>query len=375
MTCHGFVALHSDAAALKHNSIVMKRLRLLLQMVSALVVLLLVGGCTSSRSVTMESMEPADMTFRSEIRTILIVDRSEFNDGTVGLLETVLTGEIFDQDRAGLQAMIWSLRDELAWSGRFDTRVASEVLPGNSLTSVFPDPLDWKEVTSLASRYGTDVVLTVEIFDSDFIVTDGKRLVARTVVVDGHEQKIEETEYYAEGVANMTIGFRIYDPKVRDILDEDLFSRTHRWNAKGSTLQDALIALSDKVAIARQVSRQVGAAYASKIAPMPVSIDRNFYTKAKHVREMEEGARQADIGDWAGAARTWEAGLNFADQKEAGRLCYNIAIAHEVQGNWANARKWAERSYVEYGNVEARDYVNQLDNRVWREELAMDQMK
>ena len=108
---------------------------------------------------------------------------------------------------------------------------------------------------------------------------------------------------------------------------------------------------------------------------MPVCIDLTFYTNAKHVREMDEGARQADVGDWAGAAQTWEAGVNFADEKEAGRLCYNIAIAHEAQGDWANARKWAERSYVKYGNTKARDYVDQLDRRVWREESAMDQLK
>lgn len=319
-------------------------------------------------------MNPAELTFPSNIQTVLILDRSEFHDGTVGLLEAVFTGEIPDQDRAGLQSMVRSLRNQLAWSGRFDTLVASEVLPGNSLTGVFPDLLDWDEVDALVGRYGADVVLSIEIFDSDFIITDGRRLVNKTVKKDDREEKIEVTEYFAEGLANMTVGFRIYDPTSRDILDEDLFNRTHRWEAKGSTLQDALLALGEKVDAARRVSRRIGVDYAARIAPMPVQISRTFYTKSKYVREMEEGARHADVGDWEGAARTWEAGLNFADQKDSGRLSYNIAIAYEAQGDWANARKWAERAYVEYGNKDARDYINELDHRVWREELAMDQM-
>ena len=347
-----------------------------LLLASALVSFVLgLAGCAGSRSVSMNSMSPADMTFSSDIETILIVDRSDFHDGTVGLLEGIVTGEILDQDRAGLQAMISALRNQLAYSGRFDTRVASEVLPGNSLTRVFPDPLQWEQVDALARKYASDAILSIEIFDSDFIITDGKRLVNKTVVEDDREKKIQVPEFFAEGVANMTIGFRIYHPASRDLLDEDLFNRTYRWEAKGSTIQDALLALGDKVDAASVVSRKVGVDYAYRIAPMPVRISRTFYTKSKYVREMEEGARNADVGNWAGAASTWEAGLNFAGQKDAGRLCYNIAIANEVLGNWEDARKWAERSYVEYGNKDARDYASELDRRVWREELAMKQME
>ena len=117
---------------------------------SILVLLVLLGlaGCSSTRSVSMNAMNPAEMTFPKEIRTILIVDRSEFHDGTVGLLESVLTGEIPDQDRKGLQTMISELRNQLAWSGRFRTAVASEVLPGNSLTGVFPEGA-WSNVLAL----------------------------------------------------------------------------------------------------------------------------------------------------------------------------------------------------------------------------------
>jgi len=350
-------------------------MNVLLSVSSLLSLVLGLAGCAGSRSVSMNSMSPADMTFSSEIETILIVDRSDFHDGTVGLLEGIVTGEILDQDRAGLQAMISALRNQLAYSGRFDTRVASEVLPGNSLTRVFPDPLEWEEVEALARKYASDAILSIEIFDSDFIITDGRRLVKKTVVENDREKEIQVHEFYAEGVANMTIGFRIYDPASRDILDEDLFNRSNRWEAKGSTIQDALLALGDKVDAASAVSRKVGVDYAFRIAPMPVRISRSFYTKSKVVREMEEGARNADVGNWAEAASTWEAGLNFAGQKDSGRLCYNIAIANEVLGNWEEARKWAERSYVEYGNKDARDYASQLDRRVWREELAMKQME
>lgn len=353
----------------------MKNLRYLLPAPALLLVLVGLAGCASSRSVSMNSLTPADMTFSPDIRTILIVDRTEYHDGTVGLLEGVITGEIIDQDRAGLQAMIIALRNQLAYSDRFETRVSREVLPGNSLTSVFPDPLDWDQVDALVREYESDVVLSIEIFDSDFIITDGRRLVKKTVKKDDREKEIQVPEYFAEGVANLTIGLRIYDPAARDIIDEDLFNRTRRWEAKGTTVQDAVFALIDQADAASVVSREVGVDYAYKIAPMPVRISRTFYGKSKRVPEMEMGGRHADVGDWVGAARVWESGLTRAEPKDAGRLAYNIAIANEVLGNWETARQWAERSYVEFGNKDARDYVKQLERRVRQEEVAMEQMR
>jgi hypothetical protein len=168
---------------------------------------------------------------------------------------------------------------------------------------------------------------------------------------------------------------RIYDPAARDIIDEDLFNRTRRWEAKGTTIQDAVLALIDQADAASAVSREVGVDYAYKIAPMPVRISRTFYGKSKRVPEMEMGGRHADVGDWVGAAQVWENGLARAEPKDAGRLAYNIAIANEVLGNWEVARHWAERSYVEFGNKDARDYLHQLKRRVRQEEVAMEQMQ
>jgi hypothetical protein len=288
----------------------------------------------------------------------------------VGLLEGILTGEVLDQDRAGLQAMVAALRDQLAWSNRFDTRVASAALPGNSITNVFPAPLEWDQVEALLHQYEADVLLSVEIFDSDFVVTKGRRQAKQD-----ESEEAETPKFYAEGVADLTIGIRMYDVRRRDITDEEIFSRTHAWEATGSSVRDALLALIDKADAASYVSRGVGVDYACKIAPMPIRISRSFYGKSKRVPEMELGGRHADMADWREAARVWEAGIARAPAKEAGQLCYNIAIAHEVLGEWEDARKWAHRSYVEYGIQDARGYVAELERRVRREEVAVQQMQ
>jgi hypothetical protein len=323
----------------------------------------------------MSSMQPAEITFPSDVRTILIVDRSRYHDRTVGLLEGIFTGEVLDEDRAGLQAMIEALRAQLSDSERFAIRVATESLPGNSLTNTFPPPLEWAQVDALRLAYQADVVLAVEIFDSDFIVTRGRRMVKKTVTENNQSTEIDVPEFYAEGVANLTIGLRLYDPTRRNLADEELFSRTHSWQATGSNVRDAIVALIDKADAASYVSRDVGADYACKIAPMPIQISRTFYGKSKRVPEMEIGGRHADVGDWREAARVWESGLARATPKDAGQLCYNIAIAHEVLGEWVLSRQWAQRAYVHYGNAEPRDYVAELEYRLRQENLVAQQMQ
>lgn len=340
----------------------------------SLVAILGLVGCTSTRTVSMHAMRPAQLTFDRDVQTILIVDRSQYHDGTVGLLEGILTGEVLDQDRAGLQVMVRSLRDQLAYSNRFQTRVASEVLPGNSLTNVFPSPLEPAQVQALLAQYDADMALSIEIFDTDFIITDGYRMVKKTARENDQSTEIEVPEYFAEGVANMSVGIRLYDGPTGEVIDEELYPRSHSWQAKASSVQEAVLALIDKADAASYVSSQIGTDYAYRIAPMPVRINRSFFSKSKRIPEMELGARHADVGEWREAARVWESGLGGAAPKDAGRLSYNIAIAYEVLGEWESARDWAERAYVEFGLKDARDYVTQLDRRVRQEEVVAQQL-
>jgi hypothetical protein len=67
--------------------------------------------------------------------------------------------------------------------------------------------------------------------------------------------------------------------------------------------------------------------------------------------------------------------MNGATEKDAARLSYNIAVANEVLGNIAEAKSWASRSYVDYGNKKAKNYLYMIENRLRDEELSDQQMK
>eukprot|EP00747_Dinoflagellata_sp_TGD_P180019 gnl/TRDRNA2_/TRDRNA2_31786_c0_seq1.p1 gnl/TRDRNA2_/TRDRNA2_31786_c0~~gnl/TRDRNA2_/TRDRNA2_31786_c0_seq1.p1 ORF type:complete len:348 (-),score=13.61 gnl/TRDRNA2_/TRDRNA2_31786_c0_seq1:48-1013(-) len=321
-------------------------------------------------------MRPAEITFAPSVNTVLIVDRTKFEKKAINVIEGILTGEGLKEDQAGVQAFMNSFHNQLNQSPRFSAKMARERLDGNSLTAAMPKQLAWSEVAKLCRQYQSDILLAIEVFDSDMIITDGKRVVEREVKTDSTTRVVKVDEFYAEGVANITIGIRLYDPETQDIVDQQLFKRTNTWNAAAASKAQALAQLINKGDANRYLSENLGSNYAFKIAPMAISIRRSFKGKAKKAPDLERGARQADVGNWAEAAKIWEYGLRQNPRdKEAGYLAYNIGLAHEVQGDLDKALEWAQKSYTQYGFKDGRNYASILRNRIQDEALLSEQMK
>ena len=231
----------------------------------------------------MDTMRPAEVSFPSYVENLLIVDRTIYKQDTYSVIEGILTGELPGEDRSGVQAWIYSFRQRLGASPRFQTVVADEMLPGNSLTHAFPEPLSWDKIHDLNRRYQTDAVVAIEIFDSDFDISNGSR------EIKGSDDNAQ-IQYYADGTANIAIGIRVYDPETESIIDQQLFTRSSSYNATGVTLREAIEKLINKSDATRALSQGVGAEFANKIAPMPVRISRSFYGKSDKAPALEQGS-------------------------------------------------------------------------------------
>ena len=327
-------------------------------------------ACSGSRSVTLNSMRPAEIALPASITTMLILDRSHTPRNTKNIVEGILTGELPGEDQAGAQELLNALRNQLGYSDRFHVIIADERLDGNSITAAFPQPVSWEVLDDLSDKYGADAIVSLEIFDTDFIVTRGRK----NQTEKAGDQTVNVSKYYAQGVGNITIGIRLYDTEARTIVDQQLLTDSHTWEANGNSIPEALIKLTKKGDAHKYLSRTVGNDYACKIAPMPVRVKRSFRGKSKKSPELEQGTRYADVAQWEKAMEIWKSGLSGARNKDAGYLAHNIAIAYEVLGDFDNALQWAETAYARYGNKDSRTYVNQIKRRLNAEELAQRQM-
>ena len=333
-------------------------------------------GCSSGkRMVKINTTKPADISVPAGVKTLLVVDRTKFNKNLLNIAESLLTGEFPEEDKAATQALIQAFRAKLNASTRFTSKIAAKREEGNSLTTAFPKQLSWSKIRSLCATYQADAVVAIEIFDTDFIVTKGKRKTKKKVKNGNTEKEIEVDEFYAKGVDNLKVGIKFYIPRNQTIVDQKLYKRTGRWEAAASTKAGAVAALVSKTNASRRLSEKVGRNYAYRVSPMPIKLTRHFRGKAKKSPELEQGSRYADVAKWKEAIDVWKSGLARAPTKECGYLSHNIAIAYEVLNDMKNAKEWAQTSYVRYGNKDAKKYYDLLSRRIRNEERVKNQLK
>lgn len=338
----------------------------------ACMLLLLIGTtqCAKHRVVTVNTIRPADIDVAKDINKLLILDRTLPDKSLLNILEGALTGELPYEDKASMQFLTNAMREELSFSPRFEIKLATERLAGNSLTSAFPAALEWDKIQELCDKYGTDAIIAVEIFDTDFIITNGVR--KKKVTEDGVEREVDE--YYAQGVNNLKMGLRLYNPKTKEILDQQLLTEKGTWNAAGNNKAAALLALIDKADATHQLSARIGADYAYRISPMAVQLTRRYRGKSRKTPALERGSRLTDVNQWEEAINVWQTALPNAREKDQRHLSYNIAVAYEIIGNMSEARAWASRSYTEYGNKAGNLYLKLLDLRIENERIAQMQL-
>ena len=350
------------------------RFRRFLTLLSAFLIVIWFGSCGPARLVNLQVTRPADISFPTEAKNLVLVDRTKPDNQAINILEGIITGEMPEEDRIGAQEAVNSLNNELQRSPRFKAKMHPNRLSGNSLTAAFPQALEWPLVQRICSDEKSDVLLSLEVFDTDFVVTSGNRIKKRTEGTGPAAREVEYTEYYAQGVGNVKMGIRAYDPRTKTILDQQIFSETKTWEAVGKSVADAASLLISKVEANRQLARMVAADYAYKISPMPVWISRSMYGKSKDAPALEAGRRYADVGQWPEAVDTWKNGIKSADPKDAGKLAYNTAVGYEVLGDFEQALQWARDAYTRFGNSFAREYVQLIEQRIQEENLLKQQM-
>ena len=335
---------------------------------------LLSFACGPAKTVTFTVTQPAEITMPAAASTMLLIDRTKLSSEMLNMLEGLLTGELPADDKAAAQQALMSLKNQLNYSPRFNVKILPDRFIGNSMTTAFPETLGWAFINQLCVANQSEIVVALEVFDSNFIITNGTRIKKKSVGEGTSAQEINYTEYYAQGVGGVKMGWRTYDNKNKTIVDQQMISSNNTWEACGTSPTDAVALLISKSNANKYLAGKVGNNYAYKISPMPVTISRPFYGKSKQLPEVAEGARYADVNQWDKAIEAWKRGLSKAEPKEAGNLAYDIAIGYEVLADYETALKWAQDSYTKYGNRNGRQYVYDLQNRINEEAVLKRQM-
>ncbi len=140
---------------------------------------------------------------------------------------------------------------------------------------MFPAPLSWDVVEKYCDDNNADALFSLELFDTDSKI-DYSIYKTNIRTPFGTVPSIEQQ-------ANMhtlvKAGWRIYDLRDKEILDEAAVARTITYHGRGMNPLLAAQALIDRKEAVKEVGNAAGHAYAFRIIPLWIRVSRNYYVR------------------------------------------------------------------------------------------------
>jgi len=327
-------------------------------------VILLVSCKTNELYINV--LQPAPVTLPPYIKKVGVINRSMPTDESklADILDKALSLEGADLDRDGAWESIGGLADELLNNQRFN-----EVKPLNNINfkasriGLLPPPLRESIVDSICRVTGTDALFSLERFDTDTRLNYSTR--ASGIKTPLGNIPLPEHEATMETI--IKTGWRIYNPTDRNILDEFNFAESLVFSGKGINPVAAVAALTGRKEAVKDVSRNAGRSYATRILPFRLRVYRDYYVKGTN--NFKIAKRKAQTGKWDEAGGLWEQELDNPRMKIAGHACYNMAIISEINGYLDDALGWAQKAWEDYKIRPALRYVRILEDRQYQSDL------
>jgi hypothetical protein len=321
-------------------------------------------------TISFNIMAPAPVNIPNYIQSIAIIDRTIPVDQDLNKLERILTLEGREQDRLASQIAIDGLHEILRNNNRYDGVRTAVALKGSASGNAFPEALDWKTIESLCEEYKVNAIASLETFDSDFIITKGTRKKSNP-----EGTLLGGIEFYANGVANVKLGFRLYDPAEKAIIDEFHFNHTMTWETGGGSIQAALTAMLNRDMAVKDASYEAGVIYGQRITPSWYRVSRYYFRKSKGDPDLAAGARYMETNDWDAAIDALSAAFENGHRKTRGRAAHNLAVVNEILGNLDQAKEWASKAWGGYKEKKSREYGYILTRRINERKLLEQQME
>ncbi len=337
--------------------------------------LVAISGLTSCKSgmnsVSMQVMKPAPIFIPNHIQKVAVVNRTlaSKENKTLGIIESVITGEGIYADREGAEDCLLGLRESLTRTNRFSVYQPAGLNLKGTGTGVLASPMTWEDIQRICTENSVDAVIALDAFDSDSRIDLSSGPVNTK---DAKGNPITITEHNAYLKMNVTTGWSVYDPKERRVIDEFRSVDDLGFNSKGANAIVATAGLPAKRDAAKKTGYRAGQLYGNRISPSWITVSRGYYSKINDNFKLAK--KKVQYKDWDGAAEIWKKEALNPDKKIAGMACYNMAVAAEVNGNLDAAMEWATKSYKQFENFKGASYMSILQGRINDVQRLNDQM-
>ena len=327
-------------------------------------------SCSSTNLVFISVLQPAPVTLPPNVKTVAVVNRSQASQQSkiIDVADKIFSLEGANLDKDGAHESINGLTNELMKNNRFaEVKPLATVDLRTNTPGMFPAPLSWDTIARICRDNNTDVLFSLELFDTDSKIS----YIVNPVSINTPLGKIPGLEHQANMQTLVKTGWRIYDPSGRNILDEFIITKRLTFSGRGINPLVAAAALIDRKEAVKEVGNNAGQCYASRIIPYWIRVSREYYVRGSD--NFTVATRKSRTGNWSGAAELWQQETNNPSRKIAGRACYNMAIISEINGDLDKAIQWAQKAYENNNNKLALEYIRLLKNRQYNNSVLQNQ--
>jgi hypothetical protein len=301
-----------------------------------LTVLVLVFLLCAAPTIYFDVMVPAAIDLPGHIRSLAIIDRSHSENKVVTLVEKGLYSAITGEKDPLSVTCINGLSDQLRnyQAIQLVHTPVVEKRPGTSME--FPEPLHWFEVDAYCKQFGTDALISMEIFTIQLL----------------------------KDAAEVKVGFRIYDPASKQVIDQFMFFNSAGLRNPTPNLEGMVMKLVNEDGAMYDASYGAGVIYGKRITPAWYRAERKYYKRSKRNDDFAMGARMMEINDWNAAIESLEAAYQSPKRKTRGRAAHNLAVVYEILGDLPAAKEWAQVAWGKHRNKHSKEYVMILNRRM-----------
>ena len=336
-------------------------MRQLLKLLSCCTLFFVISSCTSTKQLTISTIEPSPVDFSNQIRKIGIINNSKFSatETYSTRLEQLIVMEERWLSEKGAEAALTGLFDELAQDERFDTvRILDNLKDQQTGFGAKPSLHTWKKIALICQENGVDAIFSLASHDSE------TQFSLKKTKINQRDMMRNRTKVSGQEITLETLienGWRIYDPKQRILVDEFTSNEQITASAKGLSPVDALQAIDKRRETLIEQSKSSGNTYGQRMQPQKLDVQRDYYVTG--TRNFVLAEDEIQNGAYGQAIALWEEEIANPKARISGRACYNLAVMNEFNGDLNAALDWAIKSYGLYKEDLTLDYITTLERR------------
>lgn len=285
--------------------------------------------------------------FPDNVSKIALINRSlpKSSNETSSAAESLTSGEVAGSDEKASFVALDAVTETI--DGKAGIKIVRpKVKQYGKGTRKMPDQLEWNTVKAICDSTKTDLLLSLEVFDSNSdVISSNVQKVVR--ILGGGIPSLPK----AANVDVMHV-WKLYDPATNRVIDQYEGLRHFKMNSINS--KQLNLAAYD-----------AGVEYIGRYLPGHFLVKRKFYKKGKAQAKptFDTAFRRTQVANWEKAIEDWKRVVETGSAVNAGRAALNIAVAYEVLENTNLALEWAKRSFEDFGEKLGRDYYSILQER------------